>query len=173
MVQDVSTEPSALVAPTKADGSAYRYEMLHAGLTRRVYADDLPDFLDTLISGYGNAGHAEQWALRLALAARAQVYTQAILNTSPAYRQVTSVQRTILSGPRNTPVVVAHWDCPIPLVLIATDYQPAGLEPRPRPLAGMPPNVMWIDPSDEMSLLASLDEIGFVALHENDSTPQA
>lgn len=153
-------------APTRPDGTPYRYEMLFAGMTRRAYADDPADLLDALVPGYTDGNHDQQWTNRLGLAARAQVLAQAVANEHAHFTRATATQRKILSGTRHEPVIVAHWDCPVPLVLIATDYQPAGKAPRPQPHAGMPPNIIWIDPSDEWTLLESLHNVGVIALHE-------
>jgi len=153
-------------APRRPDGSTYRYEMIHAGGTRRAYADTATALTAALIEGYLDLDAAGQWHARLALAARAQVAVQAHLNTADSFHRATSQQQEILNGPRHEPPVVAAWDCPIPLVLVATHYEPAGLCPRPRALDGMPPNVIWIDPSDDLSLLGSLHDVSVIALHE-------
>jgi hypothetical protein len=153
-------------APTRPDGTAYRFEMLHAGATRRAYADTPGALLNVLVGGYADADDGEQWQSRLLLAARAQVLAQATVNAGEAFGRCTTRQQEILTGSRYEPPVVAAWDCPVPLVLIACYYMPAGLIPPPRAQDGMPPNVLWIDPSDDWSLLGSLHDLGVLAVHE-------
>ena len=155
-----------LVAPVSSDGSPLRFEMLFGGMTRRAYANHPEDLVEVLASGYRNLGHDGQWAVRLALAARAQVFAQALANDAPAFARVSNLDKDILAGTRHEPVIVPFWDCPVPLILIATDYLPSGKAPRPAPFEGMPANVIYLDPSDDMSLLMSLHDVGFIAVHE-------
>lgn len=159
-------EDTVLDAPVRPDGSLYRFEMLYAGDSRRAYADDPADLLAVLVEGYAEQDEDAQWQSRLALAARAQVLAQAEWNTSDSFHRCTPLQRDVLNGPRHEPPVVPSWDCPVPLVLIASYYAPAGGCPRPQATDGMPANVIWIDPSDDAALLTSLDEVGVITLHE-------
>ncbi len=152
-------------APRGPAGRPYRYEMVHAG-RRRVYADDPVDLVAVLAPGYREMDAQARSVARRALAVRAQTTTQAVLNTAPVFTRCTRAQQLILSGPRHEPPVVPSWDCPVPLVLVATDYQPIGRCPRPQPVAGMLPNVLWIDPSGEVSLLGGLAELGVIGWHE-------
>lgn len=163
---DTTETGAPLEAPVSADGTPFRYEMIFGGSTRRAYANEPDDLINVLAPGYTDLGHDDQWSIRLALAARAQVYAQALANNGPAFAAASTTDKQILSGTRHEPVIVPHWDCPIPLVLIATDYAPAGKAPRPAPLQGMPANVIYLDPSDDMSLLMSLHDVTFVTIHE-------
>lgn len=152
--------------PTKRDGSLYRYEMLHSGTTRRSYADTPAALLDVLAPGYADADADKQWRTRLTLAATAQVTVQASLNLNPVLASLPQAQQRILQAPRHNPPVIATWDCPIPLVLIATDYFPAGKLPAPSVSDGMAPNVLWLDPSDDVTLLNSLNDLNVIVLNE-------
>jgi hypothetical protein len=126
-------EPTDTIeAPLRPDGTAYAFEMLYAGMTRRAYADTADLLLDALIPGYSNGDHHTQWTHRLTLAARAQVLTQAVFNAEPQFARATVEQREILAGTRHEPVIVPHWDCPVPLVLIA----PSRMQACPRTSCG-------------------------------------
>ena len=50
------------------------------------------------------------------------------------------------------------WELTIPLILIATDYEP--YTDRVRPVG----NVQFVDPANERSFLGSLSDIGAVSL---------
>lgn len=157
--------PAAPVAPVNPAGQPYALEMIYAAEGRRAYADEPADLVDVLAPGYRDGDEAARWKHRLHLAARYQVLIQAEMNTDPAYASLPIDQQQTLSSDRSVPPNPATWDCPIPLVLIATHYQPAGPLARPRDADGLPPNVWWIDPSDEWTLLATLTDLGAVQVN--------
>lgn len=148
----------------KDDGNPYRYEMLYAGLAQRAYADTTSELVSALIPGYLTLGDVDQWEARLQLATTAQVALQALYLVDAPSR-LPEWQREILDGPRHEPPTVANWDCPVPLVLISSYYQPAGDIPKPVREQGMPANVLWIDPSDDTTFLTSLHELGYIGLN--------
>lgn len=157
--------------PTREDGSLYRFELVYAGFTARAYADTHADLINYLIDGYSTMSQTEQWHARLAYMARAQTIVQASLNTHPLFGSLPHDQKTILQGSRHEPIAVASWDCPVPLILIASHYKPAGDIEKPRAVDGMPPNVIYVDPSDDATFLESLHDISVVSLHEAISAP--
>lgn len=159
------TMETASPSPTRNDGSLHRYELVYAGHTRRVYADTEVALIDVLIPGYAQMTSHEAWEARIAYLIRAQVIAQAGLNAVDAFATLPAAQQTILQGPRHEPPVVAHWSCPIPLILVATYYEPAGRNARPVREAGMEPNVIWVDPSDDTTFLTSLHDIGVISLY--------
>lgn len=156
---------TASPSPTRNDGSLHRYELVYAGGTRRAYADTEDALCDVLIPGYATMTSHEAWEARIAYLIRAQVIAQAGLNATDAFATLSHAEKTILQGPRHEPPVVAHWSCPIPLILVATFYAPAGRNARPVRDQGMEPNVIWIDPSDEITFLTSLHDIGVISLY--------
>jgi hypothetical protein len=163
---DVAEPTSASIeAPTKADGTLFAYELIHAGGTRRAYADDLADLTNVLLPGYENWTEKQRWEARLHLAIRAQVVVQAEENATDAFRTLPAAAQAVLMDARHEPPTVASWSHPVPLVLVASFYAPAGQVPRPVREQGMAPNVIWIDPSDEVSLLTTLHDAGFISLN--------
>lgn len=152
-------------SPTRDDGTLHRYELVYAGHTRRVYADTESTLVDVLIPGYAAMTEQQQWEARLSYMIRAQVIAQAGLNAVDAFATLTHDQQTILQGPRHEPPVAATWSCPVPLVLVASFYAPAGDNPRPVSDAGMEPNVIWVNPSDDVTFLNSLHDIGVISLY--------
>lgn len=151
--------------PTTADGTLLAYELIYAGGTRRVYADALDAFMDVLLPGYDTWDEQRRWEQRLHLAVRAQVVVQAEANTHDTFRLVPPDKQAVLQGTRHEPPSPVSWSQPIPLVLVASFYAPAGKIPRPVREQGMEPNLIWIDPSDETSLLESLHDTGYLTLN--------
>ena len=160
-----ATETIVSGAPTRPNGSLHRYELVYAGHTRRAYADTEEALVDVLIPGYTAMSETHRWENRVAYTIRAQVIAQAGLNAVDTFETLTNAERTILQGPRHQPPVVATWSCPIPLILIASYYAPAGPNARPVREAGMEPNVIWVNPSDDYTFLTSLHDIGVISLH--------
>jgi hypothetical protein len=156
--------------PRHPNGTIYTYEMLYAGLTRRVYADTHEALIDALIPGYATGTETQRWEARLYYMARAQVLAQAELNASDAFHSLDRAQQVVLQGPRHDPPVVPTWSCPVPLVLISSFYKPAGTQLRPVREMGMEPNVIWLDPSDDIAFLNSLHDIAVISLHHS-TTP--
>lgn len=154
--------------PTRTDGSLYRYELVYAGHTHRTYADTPIELVEALIEGYETMNEQARWEARLLYAIRVQVLVQAELNLAESFASLPLDVQTILQGPRHDPPVVPRWAHPVPLVLVASFYAPAALIPRPVRDQGMAPNVLWIDPSDDDSLLASLHDLGVVSVYTSD-----
>ena len=86
---------------------------------------------------------------------------QADLNAQGPLDDLSPDQVAVLRGDRVTQPAIAEWNGPIPLVLSAHDYQPDG--PRPRPGG----DIIWLDPRDEATFLASMEAAGLVRLAEH------
>ncbi len=56
------------------------------------------------------------------------------------------------------PRVELEWDCEVPLVLMTSDYAP--FTDRPEPTG----NIIWLDPTTELTYLRSLDRLGVMKL---------
>lgn len=156
--------------PAKPDGSLYAYELIYAGGTRRAYCDTLDDLIEVVLPGYAQWTEKQRWEARLHLAIRAQVVVQAEVNAVDAFRTLPADAQAVLLDARHEPPTVAAWAHPVPLVLVSSFYVPAGSVPRPVREQGMAPNVVWIDPSDETSLLTSLHDAGFLTLNTSLNT---
>ena len=161
------TDPQTptIVAPQDATGRDYDFEVVaDAGATRH-YAHTIPDLLDGLIPNYGTLDATGQWEARLHYATTAQVILQAYLSAEHDLSACSWSARAVLSLARDEQPSVAAWDEPVPLVLLATAYEPAGAIPRPRAVDGRDPNLVWVDPSDEESLLLSLHDAGYLVIN--------
>jgi hypothetical protein len=159
------TGSGPVAAPVRPDGQRYRYELIYDGGRWRAYADEFPLLVGELIDGYADlADEAERTAARADYAVRIQVVTQAQFNVDYPLGECTPEQESVLMGNRDTPPVVETWNAPVPLVLITNFYEPR--TDTPRPVAHPPGEILWIDPTDDRSLLLSLGRLGVVVVAE-------
>jgi hypothetical protein len=167
------TGPGPVTAPPRPDGRPYQYELIYDGGRWRAYADDFRSLMGELIDGYVEmTDDAERARARSEYAVRIQVVSQARLNAEHPLDQCTPEQEAVLMGTRDTPPVVETWTAPVPLVLVSTFYQPHA--ETPAPVAEAPGHILWIDPTDDRSLLLSLHHLGVVVVAERESpTPSA
>ena len=161
-----TTDPDAPHAPIGTDGKRWAYEMVHASGNLRSYANTPLDLINILWPGYRDLTNVAQWDARYEIAVHAQTRVQAVLCTGDQYTALPQTAKDILMASLKDPPTVPTWEYPIPLVLIKNLYQPAGQFLAPQPVAGMAPNIAWIDISDDLALLDSLDLIGFLQLNK-------
>lgn len=161
-IRNSSAGENPPAAPTHEDGRPYRYEMIYAGGARRAYADDAVALVDMLTPGYSSLADAdERDTARLRLALDHQVSLQAEVAVGGALDACTDEQRAVILGGREIPPSPARWDAPVPLVLITAFYEPVGELARPD---GPPERQIWLDPSDDWTLLKSLHVAGIIHL---------
>jgi len=65
---------------------------------------------------------------------------------------------TAMLQERSIPYTGPLWTVPVPLVLLVTDYAPYTTRPAPQG------NLVWLDPSTELTYLQSLDRVGAIKL---------
>ena len=159
--------------PRKADGAAYRFEMIYDAGKYRAYADTVTELCEELIVGYSDIDdEVAQAAARILYAVGAQVRLQAelIVDNDAAMASATPAERELLLGARHVPPELEVWEADVPLVLVDTYYEPLGQLPRPagRPRGGGPSdsNLIWLRPADEAELITSLDDAGIISLGE-------
>jgi len=163
------TGPGPVTAPVRSDGQAYRYELIYDGGRWRAYADDFPLLVAELIDGYAElTDEAERAAARTDYAVRVQVISQAQLIVDRSLDECAPEDEAVLMGTRDTPPVVETWRAPVPLVLVTSFYAPH--TDTPQPTAEPPGEILWIDPSDDRSLLLSLHRIGIIVVAERESS---
>src|SRR6266516_2978265 len=91
-------------APTRPDGTPYRFEMIFDGGGWRAYADEPADLVAELIPGYGELDSPVARAeARIAYATSAQVALQAMLNSERGLDDCDEQERQMLLGPRHQP----------------------------------------------------------------------
>lgn len=159
------TGPGPVTALVRPDGRPYQYELIYDGGRWRAYADDFRTLVGELIDGYNElTDEAGRAAARTDYAIRVQVVSQAQLNVDYPLDQCSPEQESVLMGSRDTPPIVETWTAPVPLVLVSTFYAPH--TETPQPAAEAPGEILWIDPSDDRSLLVSLHRFGVVVVAE-------
>lgn len=165
----LSSEQVQVSIPARDDGTAWPY-VLNRG-DRTVFADTATDLVAALIPGYADipatSGGADD-----ALVARYENAVATANDTQPLVAascvdagtfDTSTAGEALLSAlfsDRSQPLEgIEDWGEPVPLVLVSTDYSPF-VEDRTPPSG----NVLWLDPSDEMSHLRSLANLGLVEL---------
>ena len=163
--------PAPAAVPLRADGTPYRFEMIHAAGTRHTYADESAELISALIPGYRGAAAdpVGAAAARIAHATHLQVTVQAAINLEFGLDGCSAGQRALLCGGRSVPPAPALWTAPVPLVLVDCYYAPVGFVPRP--LAEAPGEIRWLRPSTELAHLRSLADLGVIALAEHRPAP--
>jgi hypothetical protein len=157
--------------PLRADGSYFRFELIHDAGKYRTYADDAGELCAALIVDYPVGDAIEAAAARIRYAVTAQVRLQAAIDAEEDLStRCTPSERELLLGSRHVPPELEVWEADIPLVLVDTYYRPLGELARPvgRPRGGGEPdsNLIWLSPATEESLVRSLAEAGVVVLSE-------
>lgn len=148
------------------NGEPWPFSLLRGEET--ILADHAGELVSFLVDGYedvpeGAAGHDEALVLRAATAVRIVATIQALLAADAVNEgdfdpdAVDEDTLNILFGDRTMPVLdVDRWEHKVPLVLLATDYEPFTTETTPTG------NVLWVDPSDELAFLQSLSNLGVI-----------
>jgi hypothetical protein len=154
-----------VTAPAKADGTPYRYEMVHSAGARRTYGDDAAELVAVLIPGYADLQDPVELArARILHAVHVQVTTQAAINVATGTAGCSPQEREVLSADRAVPPVVAEWTAPVPLVLLDCFYAP--VTDVPRPVAVAPGEILWLRPATDWDHLRSLAGLGAIVLAE-------
>lgn len=156
---------AAAAAPLRADGTPYRFEMIHASRTRRSYADEPAELVTALIPGYpGEHDPVAAAVARIRHAVHIQIVAQAAINVELGFEGCTPEQRALLCGDRTVAPTPTRWAAPVPLVLVDCFYAP--VSELPRPIAEAPGELRWLRPSTDWDYLRSLADLGVVDLSE-------
>jgi hypothetical protein len=170
VIPNVKENSHLPVAPTRIDGYKYRYELITPYL--RIYADTPTELCESLIAGYSEAIGAEDllYELRLRYSVATQVQLQAFILAEADLSTCTASEIALMGSPRDTPPHLTVWEADVPLVLVESYYEPDGNLPRPTgfPRSGKEPesNLIWLNPSEELTFLWSLHFAGVLTLAE-------
>jgi len=167
---------SPVVLPPHPDGpGGWAYSLIdHEGQV--IFSDDAGDLVALFIVGYDDFPLDDQ-GHDMALVARVEALVE-VAERSQHYLVDEAIEGgvldplavdedilTALFAPRDRPwegcaledgSTTYDWDGSVPLILLATDYSP--YTDRPQPTG----NVVYLDPSTELSFLTSLDGLGLV-----------
>lgn len=137
-----------------------------------VRSDDLTRLVGALIDGYPRTADPgdlleDRWRCGVlhADAVQATLLADAVETGAIDLPTLSEEQVNVLLVSRASavPVPAGRWELAVPLVLMATDYQPYTSTPIP---AG---NVMLVDPGTERTLLGSLSDLAVCTLYVNES----
>lgn len=160
-------------ADTQENGDPWPFALVRDDET--FLSDDAGELVAALIEGYekftdDEDGDNQALVCRATEAIKVAATAQAIMATD-AFNEgrfdpddASEEVLTALFGDRTLAVIgVDHWDHEVPLVLVATDYEPFSNEPTPTG------NVLWVDPSTEIAFLQSLANLGIITfyIHED------
>lgn len=160
---------SPLTAPTRPDGGAYPWCMYYRGDAEVAFADTPTDLLCALLPDYATLTPTDAAVARIELGTAAATIIQAHVLAEADPASLTEADRTTLTAPR-IGADAPHpewWTCPVPLIVVTTAYTP--YTDLPRPASGISdtadaPNLWWVRPDTEETLLTSLHEIGYLRL---------
>lgn len=166
-------EGDAPVPPSRRDdGTYYAYGLYFDGGRSIAWADDFEDMIEVLSPGYLNKNDHERLIARITVGLRAQQMVQAQVYATADEDDLTALtpeQDALINGTRQDRPVIEEWTSEIPLVLLTTAYQPHTETPAPVSSYGPyldVPNIWWIDPVDEESLMMGLHSTGWVKVVE-------
>ena len=153
--------------PASPTGSLYRYALVRGDMT--TFSDDLSDLVGAIIPGYSasiedDAALLARWQCAAATAPKVQQLLAAGEGLDPAQESedVLTAIFTDRALPLPADLIHGQWEHRVPLVLLATDYDPFTAAARP---SG---NVRFIDSSTERSFLRSLADLGLLSFYTHD-----
>lgn len=185
--RDNSAPPPAL----RLDGTNFPWRMFFEDNSRIADADTPAEMLDLLKPGYLDAGdETEKLELRTELARSVQALARAVSLANISKENLEKMKEwewNVLNfggGDSGAPMdpygwgdgtgelgvanpdVVDFWSSDVPLILVETSYQPYTDIHRPISHLGdyykSLPNMIWLRPQDELTLLRSLSQIGYI-----------
>ena len=160
-----------VVAPTKADGSLYRYEMIFDRQRSRAYGDTAADLIDALVPGYATLGSDEERIkARVRYATGLLAPLQASVLQQVDQTALSNAEKDVLLKPRFEAVTIDEWASEVPLVLLDVHYSPfSEIDAPVSTLEDVenPRNIIWVRAGEEYDLLMSLSNIGVITVAEN------
>lgn len=150
--------------PVSPTGSLFRYALVRGEAT--VFSDHLSDLVGAVIPGYSAATDDEaallaRWQCAAATATEVQQLIAAGEGLDPSVESedVLTAVFTDRALPLPAELVGERWEHRVPLVLLATDYEP--FTPAAKPSG----NVRFIDSSTERAFLRSLADLGVLSFY--------
>lgn len=186
-----SRDSRAPAPATHEDGTNYAWRMFYDDGRTIADADTLADLIECLLPGYSSLDDAKaELGARIVIAKSAQLQVRSEILANLSAEKIESLsewERAVLMwdkddtldpygwgdgtgelGTRST----AHdvWVSSVPLVLVSTSYEGKGGIPRPISIHGdffaNTPNLIWLRPETEHSLLESLSNVGIITFGE-------
>lgn len=169
VTQTISSGQSVSQFPANPSGSLYRFALVRGETT--TFSDSVSDLVGAIIPGYGAGTGDEEaliarWQCAAATATQVQQLIAAGAGLDPAAEDEPTL--TAIFADRAGPLPAGSltggaWGHEVPLVLLATDYEPFTSVPAPRG------NVLFIDSSTERAFLRTLAALGACEFYARDS----
>lgn len=195
-----SRDTRAPAPATHEDGSNYRWRMFYDEGRTIADADSMSELIELLLPDYAFLETTEErFGARIAIAQGVQMQVRAQILAELTAEQVAELadwEKAVLEwtgdgtmdpygwgdgsgtlgvvneGKNWTPDV---WSSDVPLVLLSTSYDGETGIPAPMSVHGdfkNVPNILWLRPESERSLLESLSRAGVIAFGEPEATPR-
>jgi hypothetical protein len=168
--QTISSGQSAGEFPASLTGSLFRFALVRGETT--TFSDSTSDLVGAIIPGYElSTGDDEaliaRWQCAAATATQVQQLMAAAAGLDPGAEDEPTL--TAIFTDRASPLPAGSltggaWDHEVPLVLLATDYQPFTGAPAPRG------NALFIDSSTERAFLRTLSVLGVCEFYARDAS---
>lgn len=153
--------------PISPTGNLFRYALVRGEMT--TFSDTLSDLVGAIIPGYSAATDDEaallaRWQCAAATATELQQLIAAGEGLDPAAESEDVLTAIFTDRAMPVPVetIADRWDHRVPLVLLATDYEPF------TPVAKPSGNVRFIDSSTERAFLRSLSDLGVLSFYTHE-----
>lgn len=172
IVQNTRSGEAPVEPARRDDGTRYDYGMYFNEGRSIAWGDGFEDLIEVLSPGYQAADEQQALIERITLALRARKIVQAQVFAEADDGDVEALnpeEMSILDGTHQGRITIEDWNSDIPLVLVTTAYQPHTDTPRPVSKHGPyleVPNMWWIDPMEDESLIRDLAAIGYVRVVE-------
>lgn len=156
MVAVVSTD--AVHVPPHPEGE--RWLVVWVGPDgNAVFADSMTDVIGEIIPGYLDLDDEDEDDLaldaRIVALAQASSRAQAARLAAEPDHPLSEDELNVALLPKQQAPDITAWNPALPLLLLTTHYAPYTDEPRPEGA------IVWMDPSTELTFLASLQKVGF------------
>ncbi len=168
VTQTISSGQPAGTFPVSPTGAAHRFALVRGETT--TFSDSMADLVGSIIPGYGattddETALLERWQCAAATATGVQQLFAAAEALDPAV-ETEDILTAIFTDRANplpqAALTAGAWTHPVPLVLLATDYEPFTSAPAPRG------NVVFIDSSTERAFLHTLAALGLCQFYSRD-----
>jgi hypothetical protein len=135
-----------------------------------VLSDSLTDVVADMIDGYDSSDPVHAFEQRLDYVVRSTAFQQGIIAAAAAADGTLDIETvgedalTALFSDRSEAAEVTEWHHEVPLLHVASHYEPYTERPRPKG------NVHLLDPYTELTLLLSLHAAGSLEVMFREST---
>jgi hypothetical protein len=159
--------------PFNATGSLFGFALVRGEST--TFSDDMSDLVGAIIPGYSAVTDDEEallarWRCAAATATEVQQLIAAANGLDPSVESEDTLTALFTDRGELVPdglIGPGGWTHQVPLVLLATDYEPFTSTPKP---GG---NIQWLDSSTERAFLRTLSDLGVCMFYTHDTVVAA